>query len=83
MPDTVGVHCSPEAAVGGPISVVEDGDEIEFDLLAGTIHVNADLDARPRVILPVSHQFGYLADFAATVTQAHQGCVPRWVAERK
>jgi len=25
----------------------------------------------------------YLADFAATVTQAHQGCVPRWVADRK
>ncbi len=79
----VGVHCSPEAAVGGPISVVEDGDEIEFDLLEGTIHVNADLDARPRVIFPVSHPFGYLADFAATVTQAHQGCVPRWVADRK
>lgn len=79
----VGVHCSPEAAVGGPISVVEDGDEIEFDLLEGTIHVNADLDARPRVTFPVSHPFGYLADFAATVTQAHQGCVPRWVADRK
>lgn len=79
----VGVHCSPEAAVGGPISVVEDGDEIEFDLLAGTIHVNADLDARPRVNFPVSHPFGYLADFAATVTQAHQGCVPRWVADRQ
>ena len=79
----VGVHCSPEAAVGGPISLVEDGDEIEFDLLAGTIHVYADLDARPRVTFPVSHPFGYLADFAATVTQAHQGCVPRWVADRK
>jgi dihydroxy-acid dehydratase len=78
----VGVHCSPEAAVGGPISVVENGDEIEFDLLAGTIHVHADLDARTRTVLPVSHQFGYLADFAATVTQAHQGCVPRWVADR-
>ena len=78
----VGVHCSPEAAVGGPIAAVEDGDEIEFDLLAGTIHVHADLDARTQTIFPVSHPFGYLADFAATVTQAHQGCVPRWVAER-
>jgi dihydroxy-acid dehydratase len=79
----VGVHCSPEAAVGGPIGVVQDGDEIEFDLLAGTIHVNADLDSRPRTILPVHHDFGYLADFAATVTQAHQGCVPHWTAERR
>lgn len=79
----VGVHCSPEAAVGGPIAAVQDGDEIEFDLLAGTIHVHADLDSRPRTIPTVSHPFGYLADFAATVTQAHQGCVPRWVADRK
>ncbi|MFN0080669.1 MAG: dihydroxy-acid dehydratase [Prosthecobacter sp.] len=78
----VGVHCSPEAAVGGPIAAVQNGDEIEFDLLAGTIQVNADLDARPRTIRPVTHDFGYLADFAATVTQAHLGCVPRWVTER-
>lgn len=75
----VGVHCSPEAAVGGPIARVQDGDEIEFDLLAGTIEVKADLDARPLTIEPVTHPFGYLADFAATVTQAHEGCVPRWV----
>lgn len=78
----VGVHCSPEAAVGGPIARVQDGDAIEFDLLAGTIEVKADLDARPLTILPVSHPFGYLADFAATVTQAHEGCVPRWVVSR-
>ncbi|MGV3658604.1 MAG: dihydroxy-acid dehydratase [Prosthecobacter sp.] len=75
----VGVHCSPEAAVGGPIARVQDGDEIEFDLLAGTIEVKADLDARPLTIEPITHPFGYLADFAATVTQAHEGCVPRWV----
>lgn len=79
----VGVHCSPEAAVGGPIAAVQDGDEIEFDLLAGTIHVHADLDSRPRAPVTVSHPFGYLADFAATVTQAHEGCVPRWVADKK
>lgn len=79
----VGVHCSPEAAVGGPIAAVQDGDEIEFDLLAGTIHVHADLDSRPRAPVAVSHPFGYLADFAATVTQAHEGCVPRWVADKK
>jgi dihydroxy-acid dehydratase len=78
----VGVHCSPEAAVGGPIARVQDGDTIEFDLLAGTIEVKADLDARPLTILPVTHPFGYLADFAATVTQAHEGCVPRWVVSR-
>lgn len=78
----VGVHCSPEAAVGGPIAFVQDGDEIEFDLLEGTIQVNADLDARSCKIEPIRHDFGYLADFAATVTQAHEGCVPQWVANK-
>ena len=77
----VGVHCSPEAAVGGPIAAVRDGDPISFDLLAGTIHVDADLTApdRQTPVVPVRHQRGYLADFSATVTQAHQGCVSRWV----
>lgn len=77
----VGVHCSPEAAIGGPIAAVRDGDPISFDLLAGTIHVDADLTApdRQTPIVPTRHQRGYLADFSATVTQAHQGCVSRWV----
>ena len=45
----VGVHCAPEAAVGGPQAVVEDGDEISFDLLDGniTLHVsNEELTRR-------------------------------------
>ncbi len=78
----IGVHCSPEAAAGGTIALVEDGDEISFDLTAGsiTLHVSDDeLRARracwqPRKIL---HQRGYLAEFAATVTQAHHGCISR------
>lgn len=78
----VGVHCSPEAVVGGPIARVEDGDDIEFDLLAGTIEVMADLESRKQSLETPGYPFGYLADFAATVTQAHEGCVPRWVLER-
>jgi len=38
----IGVHCAPEAAVGGPIGLVEDGDEISFDLLAGTLTLHVD-----------------------------------------
>ena len=40
----IGVHCCPEAAVGGPIALVADGDRISFDLLVGdiTLHVPAD-----------------------------------------
>ena len=78
----IGVHCSPEAAVGGPIALVEDGDEISFDLLAGEITLHASdqqlgqrrerWQTRPRT----AHR-GYLLDFAATAAQAHDGCVSK------
>ena len=83
----IGVHCSPEAVVGGPIAFVKDGDEISFDLLAGeiTLHVADDeLGQRKNAWqgAPTQHTRGYLADFAATVTQAHDGCVSKWVVEQ-
>lgn len=78
----IGVHCSPEAAVGGPISKVIDGDVIRFDVLEGIVEVAADLDSRDAPDWPVLYQRGYLADFGATVTQAHHGCVSRWVMDR-
>jgi dihydroxy-acid dehydratase len=77
----IGVHCSPEAAVGGPIAAVQDGDPVSFDLLKGEIHVDADLASRGARPTPYHLQRAYLADFSATVTQAHQGCVSRWVNE--
>jgi dihydroxy-acid dehydratase len=78
----IGVHCSPEAVVGGPIALVQDGDEISFDLTSGTVelHVSAEELGRRRQSWraePIHHQRGYLADFAATVSQAHEGCVSR------
>ncbi len=81
----IGVHCSPEAAAGGPIGLVQDGDEISFDLLAGTItwHVDEAEAALRRPAAPPVHTRGYLADFAATTTQASEGCVSRWVLERQ
>jgi dihydroxy-acid dehydratase len=73
----VGVHCAPEAAVGGPIAGVRDGDTISFDLLAGEITVHADLEAPDRGTPPARprHPRGYLADFTATVAQASEGCI--------
>ncbi|MDE0738477.1 MAG: dihydroxy-acid dehydratase [Planctomycetota bacterium] len=81
----IGVHCAPEALVGGPIALVEDGDEISFELLEGkiTLHVSdQDLAARRQAWTPPPHEHtrGYLADFAATVSQADSGCVSHWVA---
>ncbi len=77
---SIGVHCAPEAAVGGPIGSVKDGDAIEFDLLAGTIHCHADFDSRPSSARPLKHRRGYLADFAATVAQVNEGCVSAMIA---
>ncbi len=76
----IGVHCAPEAAVGGPIAWVHDGDEISFDLTLGNIswHVTPEELARRQAAEPVaavSYQRTYLADFAATVAQANVGCV--------
>ncbi len=36
---TVVLHCAPEAAVGGPLSLVRDGDEIQLDLEGGRIEL--------------------------------------------
>ncbi len=82
----IGVHCAPEAVVGGPIALVLDGDEISFDLLAGdiTLHVPDDQlsDRRSQwKQTQIKHNRGYLADFAATVTQASDGCVSQFVID--
>ena len=77
----IGVHCSPEAAVGGPIACVKDGDRISFNLTEGTIHLDVDeseLAERASQLpawKPREPRRGYLADFCATVSQAHHGCV--------
>jgi dihydroxy-acid dehydratase len=79
----IGVHCAPEAAVGGPIGCVEDGDIIAFDLLNGSITVKIDdalMSSRRAALKPRPHlnpARGYLADFSATVAQASNGCVSR------
>ncbi|WP_273521360.1 phosphogluconate dehydratase [Rhodosalinus sediminis] len=40
------LHLSPEAAAGGPLARVRDGDVIRLDTTAGTLAAEADLDAR-------------------------------------
>lgn len=35
-------HISPEAAEGGPIAIIEDGDEVEIDIQNRTINLNVD-----------------------------------------
>lgn len=80
----IGVHCSPEAIVGGPIALVEDGDEISFDLLAGSVHLHVNdstLDQRRKLWQAPKALSSrvFLNDFTMTTTQAHQGCVSQSV----
>ena len=49
------IHVSPEAAAGGPLAKVRDGDCIRLDAVAGTLQVLVDAaewDARPLAVLP-------------------------------
>jgi dihydroxy-acid dehydratase len=78
----IGVHCSPEAAAGGPIGRVKDGDIISFDLLAGKLLWKpADtIDHGPDPDFPAfSGREVYLREFSDNTTQAHQGCVSKQV----
>ena len=73
-------HISPEAAVGGPIALLENGDTIEIDARARRIQVNlstARLDARRRAWTrpPSSVRQGVLAKYRAAVSSASEGAV--------
>ena len=49
------IHVSPEAAAGGPLAKVQDGDLVRLDATAGTLQVlvaAADWDARPLATMP-------------------------------
>ncbi|MGM0219951.1 dihydroxy-acid dehydratase [Enterococcus sp. AZ126] len=71
-------HISPEAAAGGPIALVHDGDEIEIDLINRTLelHVSDEELAKRNDQLPkfkAKVKTGYLARYTALVTSAHTG----------
>ncbi len=73
-------HISPEAAEGGPIALVEEGDIISIDMINGTIELEVsdeELKRRkekwqapePKV------KSGYLARYAKLVTSASTGAI--------
>ena len=73
-------HVGPEAAVGGPIGLIHDGDMITIDAQKGTIDValgNAELDDRRRAWQPrrSDHQSGCLWRYSQTVGDAEKGAV--------
>jgi dihydroxy-acid dehydratase len=79
-------HVSPEAAQGGPIALVEEGDEIEVDIEQRSIRLLVDdeelrrrADAWRKPPLKVSG--GYLWEYANRVSSASRGAVRLLVEE--
>jgi dihydroxy-acid dehydratase len=74
-------HVAPEAALGGPIALVRDGDRITFDVAARRLDVDADLEARrreqPPVARPPRYTRGVMAKYAALVSSASEGAITR------
>ena len=73
-------HVGPEAAVGGPIGLLKDGDSITIDADQGTITVDlsdAELEARRKEWKPreTDYQSGTLWKYAQTVGSAEKGAV--------
>jgi dihydroxy-acid dehydratase len=74
-------HVAPEAAIGGPIALIEENDRIEIDLFAKKIDILIDektLIQRKRKWKPVKKSLsGVLSRYAKTVEQANFGAVQR------
>ena len=72
-------HVSPEAAVGGTIALVEDGDEIEIDIPARVLKVNVSdevlAERRAKWQAPKQELTGYLKRYAQHVTSGSRGAV--------
>lgn len=73
-------HVSPEAAVGGPIALVENGDIIEIDIMANQINVklsDEEFAKRRAAWKPRQPRIttGYLARYASLVTSGNQGAI--------
>ena len=73
------LHCSPEAAIGGPLALVKTGDRITVDVPARTIHLNVSDGELARrkaewVPPPPRYERGYGWMFGRHIKQAHEGC---------
>ncbi len=73
-------HVSPEAAVGGPIALIEEGDIIKIDIPANTINVDVSdevLAERRKNWTPREPKInsGYLARYRQLVTSGNKGAI--------
>jgi dihydroxy-acid dehydratase len=75
-------HVAPEAAHGGPIAAIHDGDSIVFDIAARRLDVEIsehELNARLRQWIPPPPRYivGVMAKYAKLVSSACEGAVTR------
>jgi len=73
------VHIAPEAAVGGRLAIVKDGDEIELDVREKRLELllpEAEIKARMAQWTPPRPHYarGYGKIYLEHILQAHQGC---------
>ena len=75
---TVVIHVSPEAAAGGPLALVQNGDRIELDVPRRRLELlvdSSELDCRRQTWSPPAtpHRRGYPRFYIDHVLQAHEG----------
>lgn len=71
------LHVAPEAAEGGPLALVRDGDPIVLDVVDGRLDLDVDpaeLSRRTPVAAAPAPRRGYGALYRRHITQAPQGC---------
>ncbi len=74
---TIALHCSPEAAVGGPLGLLHDGDIVALDIEGGRLDVElSDSEIacrREQWVAPPLPARGWQRIYCAHVLQAHRG----------
>ncbi len=70
-------HVAPEAAQGGPIALVREGDKITLDVKTRRLDVEANLDERRALWKPPvpKYKSGVMAKYAKLVSSASEGAV--------
>lgn len=81
-------HVAPEAALGGPIAFIEEGDIIDIDILNHSMNVRVsdeEMAARKAKWQPREPRIkkGYLVRYASLVTSADKGAVLQAPEEKK
>jgi dihydroxy-acid dehydratase len=78
-------HVAPEAVRGGPIAIVQEGDEISFDIPNRTLSLNVPDDEIAKRLEaykppPPNYTSGVMAKYASSVSSAAEGAVTTPIA---